>query len=203
MPARKGDTTPRPWRLFIALPMPASDANRLVASLGPYVAGYPTARWQRPDSFHVTLRFLGSTAPGRVEGLVDQMRVCADGVGAFHMATGTGDGVVRSSGGVAWLRITGGEAEANHLSGCLDERPSGSDSAPAAVPPHLTVARRADGGLIQALRHGSYGPTAVEWFADSMVLYRSHTGTPAGSAYESLAVVPFGPGPAPSRSPWP
>jgi 2'-5' RNA ligase len=57
---------------------------------------------------------------------------------------------------------------------------------------HLTVARRASPELIEALRHETEGPTRATWTADRVVLYRSHTGTPAGSRYEPLAEVRLG-----------
>ena len=189
------DTDTRPWRLFIALPMAPDEAARLEAVLRPYVAAYPAARWQRPETFHVTLRFLGSTAPERVDSLVEGMRACADGLTAFRVTTGRGEGVMRAAGGVCWLRIERGREQAADLSGCLtgrSERAATPPTTPTTPQPHLTIARRAGGSLIEALARATLGEPAVEWLADRMVLYRSHTGTPTGSSYEALASVPLG-----------
>jgi RNA 2',3'-cyclic 3'-phosphodiesterase len=187
------DTDPRPWRLFIAIPMPEGVSRQLDELLGAYRGAFPDARWQRPDAFHVTLRFLGETDPGSVGGWTDHMARCADGRRPFLMATTRGDGVVRRSGGVAWLRIDEGATDAAALSGCLfdDDPPGTTTRAGSPAPPHLTVARRVDQALIDALAGISLGDPRVEWTADRLVLYRSHTGTAAGSRYVPLAEVPL------------
>jgi RNA 2',3'-cyclic 3'-phosphodiesterase len=183
----------RPWRLFIALPMPSDVAGRLEAALAPYREAFPGARWQRPDAFHVTLRFLGSTPPERVDALTLGMARCGATASSFRLATDGSDGIVRRSGGVAWLRIGTGGAQVGHLARCLfedaiadDPRVPDRGSAPA---PHVTIARRADRALIDALGRRSLGDVSAGWLADRVVLYRSHTGTPAGSSYEPLAEV--------------
>ncbi len=184
----------RPWRLFSALPLPVETARRLDSALAPYRAAFPVARWQRPDAFHVTLRFLGATPPERVPGLVAGMVRCAAAGRPFRLASDGADGVVRRSGGVAWLRIGPGRDQTESLARCLieagqDDDPhlvAGSASAPA---PHVTIARRADRALVDALASQSLGGVSVEWRADRVVLYRSRTGTPAGSSYEPLAEV--------------
>jgi RNA 2',3'-cyclic 3'-phosphodiesterase len=184
------DAGSRPWRLFIAIPMPETVSRRLDAQLGAYRGAFPDARWQRPDAFHVTLRFLGETDPGSVGGWTDRMARCAEGRRPFLMATARGDGVVRRSGGVAWLRIDDGSTAAAALSWCLFDDPAHGTARPGSpAPPHLTVARRVDQTLIDALAGTTLGDPRVEWTADRLVLYRSHTGTPAGSRYVPLAEV--------------
>ena len=177
------------------MPMPHADvAAACDALLGPYRAAFPGARWQRPDAFHVTLRFLGATPPERVDGWSQPMmaRCAADGR-PFRLATDGGDGVVRRSGGVAWLRIDRGAAQAADLSGVPARTPSAATRRPRPVqraPPALTVARRVDRALIDALADASLGGAGGRAGSpDRMVLYRSHTGTPAGSSYEPLAEV--------------
>ena len=183
------DDRAEPWRLFFAIPMPPADALRLVDALEPYAAAFPSARWQRPDAYHVTVWFLGATPPDRVPGLVDLAQRCTEGGVPFRMSTGSGDGLLRGTGSVAWCRIVQGEHAASRVSGCLVDDPvSGPPGAPPA-PPHLTVARRVDAALIEALRSESLGPLTIEWMAASVVLYRSHTGTLAGSSYEPLAEI--------------
>ena len=185
------DAAADPWRLFFAIPMPLDDANRLADALAPYVAAYPAARWQRPDAFHVTVRFLGATPADRVPALVEMARGCAETAVAFRMSTGPGDGLLRGRGSVAWCRIVDGEPESSRISACLaGDRGDGSTNV-SAMPAHITVARRVDAGLISALRDQALGRLGVDWTADRLVLYRSHTGTPAGSTYEVLAEMPL------------
>jgi 2'-5' RNA ligase len=123
---------------------------------------------------------------------VEGMQACADGSTAFRVATGRGEGVVRAAGGVCWLRIEQGREQAANLSGCLSGRSERAATTPPTPQPHLTVARRAGTSLLEALARATLGEPAVEWLADRMVLYRSHTGTPAGSSYEALASVLLG-----------
>ncbi len=193
MTVRLPSVTERPWRLFIALPIPIDAARHLEAALAPYRAAFPAARWQRPTAFHVTLRFLGATSPEDVTALVVRMARCGSAASSVRLATDGADGVVRRSGGVAWLRIGPGGAQVASMARCLlDDAdvevppPGRQGGAPA---PHVTVARRVDRALIDALGSRSLGDVAAEWLADRVVLYRSHTGTLAGSSYEPLAEV--------------
>lgn len=56
-------------RLFIALDLPAE----VTAELGDLCAGVPGAKWLRPETFHLTLRFIGAV-DGRLYGdIVDAL----------------------------------------------------------------------------------------------------------------------------------
>ena len=55
---------------------------------------------------------------------------------------------------------------------------------------HVTIARRVDGELLEALRTRSGGSLRVEWTIDHIALVRSHLG-PGGSRYETLHEVPL------------
>lgn len=176
-----------PWRLFIAFPMPPAAASTLVALLQPYVRAFPTARWQRADAYHVTARFLGGTSPSLVPDLMSEMAACAATGRPIPMATGVAGGNPRATGGVAWLTLDRGGPESGAMSRCLEAVAPGRPSAP----PHLTIARRVDAPLIAAMASEALGPLRVSWTADRLVLYRSHTGTPAGSRYEPLGEVPL------------
>ena len=50
---------------------------------------------------------------------------------------------------------------------------------------HLTVARRANGVLVDALTEQRHGLLEATWHADRIALVRSHLG-PVGSRYETL-----------------
>lgn len=180
-----------PWRLFFAIPMPADAAARLGRALQPYASAFPSARWQRPDALHVTVWFLGATPPDDVPRLVDIGRGCVAGVAPFRMSVGAGDGLLRGRGSVAWCAVVEGGGEASSIARCLAEALMGERPARESAPPHLTVARHVDAALISALRGEALGRLDTGWLADRVVLYRSHTGTPAGSAYELLAEVPL------------
>lgn len=74
-------------RLFVGVPLPADVRERLSI----LAAGVPGARWMRPDSFHLTLRFLGEVdgaLADDVAGELSRIRcpefdICVRGVGGF------------------------------------------------------------------------------------------------------------------------
>lgn len=186
------DATPR-WRLFVGLPLPEEAASDVMDALAAYRRVYPDARWLRPDLLHVTVRFLGATDPGAVPAIGHAMSSVAREAGPIDLATGpgAGDDRRRRGDGVAWLTLLEGRGPVRDLCAGLDRRLPLDALAPSALRPppdaHLTIARHAPGGLIGALRDELLGPTRLTWTADRVVLFRSHTGTPAGSTYEPLA----------------
>ena len=83
------------WRCFVAAPM----GDRLRASLAAAVEPWRTdaaLRWSAPESWHLTLAFLGSIEPssvGQVRATVcdvtrrhEPMRLYAGGIGVFPSA---------------------------------------------------------------------------------------------------------------------
>jgi 2'-5' RNA ligase len=186
------------WRLFLALPVPDDAAAALGRSLARYRAAFPAARWLRPDLFHVTVRFLGGTDPGAVPDIADAITSVAAGARRIGITTGPGAGDHRAGrgSGVAWLTLAVGSSAVRELCADLDPLlPLHALASPRLRPPpnaHLTVARRAKEQLIEVMRAESLGQTRVTWTADRLVLYRSHTGTPAGSTYEPLAEAALG-----------
>ena len=106
------------------------------------------------------------------------------------MATGHGAGRARGGDGVAWLTIGRGQdivsALARRLAGLLAVEPALAEAISRPLPdPHLTVARRADQPLIDALTGMTLGPLEVAWRADRICLFRSHPSRGAAS-YERL-----------------
>ena len=61
-------------------------ARRLLESRGGDV------RWSRPESLHVTLKFLGETPPGKVDGLAGLMAEAARGIPPFLVRDEEGGG---------------------------------------------------------------------------------------------------------------
>jgi len=147
-------------------------------------------RWTRPEAWHLTLLFLGSVGPARVPELTTVVDVLASGQASYRARVGPGDGRLRKGGeGVAWLGLVEGAgqliglAEAAALACPADAT---SSSRPKRTPSaHLTVVRKADAAVIEALRDGAYGPIAVEWSVDRIDLVRSYL-EPDGARYVTL-----------------
>ena len=176
------------WRLFLALPVPAASAATIQAGLVAPRDAFPEARWIEPTRYHVTLRFLGAVDPSVVDALTAALDACGATNEPFEVSLGRGGGT-RGRSDVAWLEVLDGRdrivALADRLDALLPPAVRGG-LRPSRPAPHLTIARRASLGLIEAIREHGLG-VPVRWTADRLVLFRSYTGTTAGSTYEPLA----------------
>ena len=56
-------------RLFVALEIPSAVRENLAALLNPLRAVSPQTRWVRPENLHVTLKFIGEVAEGKLAGI--------------------------------------------------------------------------------------------------------------------------------------
>jgi 2'-5' RNA ligase len=190
--ARAPDTTDaRPWRLFVALAVPATAAEQLWHALAGLRDRHREARWLPLEQYHLTLVFLGATDPRRVAPMVERLGSVAAEASAFEVDSAGAGGIAGGRrGGVAWLRLAAGRDEVARLSLAVDAA-LGSNVYGANVKPrpHLTVARRVDEGLLADLRAVADRLTFA-WRTDQLTLFRSHTG-PAGARYENLADFPL------------
>jgi 2'-5' RNA ligase len=176
-----------PHRLFVAVPVPpeARDACRALIEPVRTLPYGRYARWVHLDSLHVTLRFLGDTAPERVPDVVDAVREGAGGRPPFDVRLG-GAGSFPPHGHkirALWLGIVAGATELGSIVADLatpleragwpaDERP---------FRPHLTVARTdrtgiRDAALIAQALEAAAETWTASFEADRVVLFRSHLG---------------------------
>jgi len=174
-------------RLFVAVPVPAETREACHALIEP-VRTLPFgryARWVHLDTLHVTLRFLGDTAPDRVPAVVDAVR---EGVGprpAFDVRLG-GAGSFPLEGRkirALWLGIVDGATQlgsiVDDLAPPLERLGWPAEARP--FRPHLTVARTDATGIRDAaLTAQALEAAAEEWTpaftVDRVVLFRSHLG---------------------------
>jgi 2'-5' RNA ligase len=174
------------WRCFVAVPVDDALRRRLEPAVAKW-RGRPDLarlRWADPVGWHVTLAFLGSTDPARVEHVAEAARTVAAGHHAIRLATGgVGAFPTARRARVAWYGVTDpGElrtiAEALALALGLPR--------PDAFHPHVTLAR-ARREPIDARRwiDEAVAPTG-ELAVDRIELMRSHTGT-GPARYETLA----------------
>lgn len=192
MPVSPPDATDiKPWRLFVALPVPAETAAAIWRGLADLRARHPNARWLPSEHYHLTLVFLGATDPARVAWLTERLAIIAAANDPFLVETAGAGGISGHRGGVAWLRLATGHEDVARLSLAVDsEIESHAYGAKMEPRPHLTVARRVDDALLAEL--GAAAPRlTTSWRSTRLTLYRSHTG-PTGSRYEKLADLGLG-----------
>ncbi len=187
-------------RLFVAVALPPESClavAELVGRVRSSVEGSGReVRWVRLDGLHLTLRFLGATAPERIPGIEAAVRAAALRAHGFDIRIG-GAGAFPAPGRprVLWLGVIDGQAELAALAAELG-RELAADGWPVDHRPfqaHLTLARadgvragpRTAGALLSAAQGFS-----TAWRAGSLALFESHTG--GGPArYERLLEVAF------------
>ena len=206
------------WRLFIAIPVPDEVRAALAAALGPVRIRFRGGRWQSPDTWHLTLRFLGDTPVGEVPSIERAVRGAAAAGVPFRVALGeAGSFEHRRGGRVAWVGLVRGGPEVAALAARLAAALAPGEPAGPPLQVHLTIARDAPDGLVpaltaamEALRAGTSGaggagrvglgsrPTApaggegsLAWVADRLVLYHSVLGR-GGATHTVLLEAPLG-----------
>ena len=141
-------------RLFVALDI--DDAIReQIAKFVLGVRGFaPEARWVRPESLHVTLKFIGEQAPEQLDTIKDVLRR-VNGAPLPLEFEGCGFFPNPRSARVFWIGIAGGEALAR-LAGQVDAalEPLGVAREKHAYTPHLTLARGSGGSGAPHKRKG-------------------------------------------------
>jgi 2'-5' RNA ligase len=180
---------PAAVRAFVALELDAEVREALAAlvdSLRPRVTG---ARWVRPESVHLTLRFLGDTSPERVERLRPLLAAAAAGcdpIEAQVARLGTFPGPGRPP-RVLWLGIQLPSPALSLQAEC--EKAAVAVGFPAEERPfrgHLTLARFRERVLRPALPPVDLGPVRLH----TLALVRSDL-RPGGAVYTSLARFPL------------
>ena len=180
-------------RLFIAAKVPrtvVASISALRERLDPERSG---ARWVRPESLHLTLKFLGEVDPSRLEGIgegLDQIRRAAFNV----VVSGVGFFPNERSPRVFWLGIQSDGLE--QLARDVEIRmvEAGFPPDERAFEPHLTLARRPRQGriarqLVEAA--GRLPDEALGTFrVESYHLYQSHLER-SGATYTILGSYPL------------
>ena len=169
--------------------MPAAVRTDLHRQLAPYRKAHRDVRWTRPETWHLTLLFLGSVAPDRVPELRVLVGDVANQTEPYRAVIDKGDGRGRRKDGVAWVSLTDGAGaliEAATLA-ARECPPDISDGPPPKRTPsaHLTVVRKADEAVVRALRDQAFGPLGVSWRVDRIQLVRSYL-EPDGARYQTL-----------------
>jgi len=130
-------------RLFVAVNLPEEVRGRLAAAQERLRAARAQVSWVRPDNMHLTLKFLGETAPDRLDSIRAALAEVARRSLPFEAALGG----VGSFGGrvprVVWAGVTDGATRLAELAGRVDGALAGigfpRESRPFA--PHLTLGR--------------------------------------------------------------
>jgi 2'-5' RNA ligase len=168
-------------RLFIGIPLAAAVLDELRAATTRLRSAADGLRWTAPESWHVTLQFLGNTNPEQYECIVARLRtlhspsvpVCLEELGCFERS-----GIL-----IATVRLT---PELLLLQERVTAATLPCGFVPEARPfqPHITLARSKGHHNLGNLKARIRRPTNFTHFvAREFLLYESFLG-PTGSRYE-------------------
>jgi 2'-5' RNA ligase len=189
-------------RLFIALDIPDAIRDR-IARFVEGVSGFaPEARWAKPESLHVTLKFIGEQPDSTVEQINQTLSTIQSGVPEIHVR-GCGFFPTAKSARVFWIGMEATPQLAALAAAIDDKMPAlGISKEDRAFSPHLTLARGA-GASGSPRRTNKDGPNRTfqrlqEKLSElptpdfgtmtphSFILYQSQL-SPKGSKYTKLA----------------
>jgi RNA 2',3'-cyclic 3'-phosphodiesterase len=172
-------------RLFLALPIPKEITHRLMHLQQRVAAKIPGARWASPDSFHVTLKFLGNTPEASLPAIRERLlQVRAT---PFDVEVG-GLGLFLRP-GIFYASVQA-HRQLKSLAHKIEETMQICGFAPEdkEYRPHITIARfrgRPAEKALTVLTRENPKRIFGSFHADAFLLYRS-VPSPQGSHYEVL-----------------
>ena len=185
-------------RAFLAIPLPEDLRRRAEHLQKELSSSLPDVRWVRPESLHLTLRFLPDLPEESVEKIGQIMLSIGTLTPPFRIdvtALGAFPGPTRAR--VLWLGVDG-EATLGELFQSLDERLAtiGLPRETRPFTPHLTLGRRRQPGTVpQDLRQRCAALTLGSFQADRIILFESRLAA-SGAIHLPLRVAMLGSTPA-------
>ena len=195
-------------RAFIALDISHAARDALADAIK-RLAGQDASqvRWVRPESIHLTLKFLGEVDPSQVGALLEAMGRGAEATAPLHLglagvgsfpSTGPGTGSPR----VVWMGLKGDLHALGRLQEAVDREVCALGGfAPEGRPfrPHLTLGRvREQASSEERRRLGQMlseaAPGSEVWWTVQEVSLVQSTLTPSGAIYKVLGYEVLGAG---------
>jgi 2'-5' RNA ligase len=195
-------------RIFIGIDLDPEVRKRIERFLEGVEGLAPDARWMRPESLHVTLKFIGEQPPEQVEAITDRLRR-VDGNALEIRVGGYGFFPTAKAPRVFWIGVHAGPqlAElAESIDIAIAELGIPREDRP--FSPHLTLARAGAGRRLGSAKgRKADGPNAIfavlekrlaamgeidfgTMTANEFILYQSQL-SPAGSKYTKLQRFPM------------
>lgn len=182
-------------RAFIALELTDGIRRSLAETIEDFKTGGADVRWVKPDSIHLTLKFLGDIEENLVPSLAAHLERAAGPFAPFSLHV-AGTGIFPSSGRprVIWAGIEGmGILEPLQRAVESEMEPLGFPREKRPFHPHLTLGRVRSASRLSPLldrlkrqRDRRFGEMTV----GGIVLFRS-TLLPAGAVYQRLKEARF------------
>jgi RNA 2',3'-cyclic 3'-phosphodiesterase len=191
--SQRAKETSEPWRLFIAIELPAEIRRRIKQHIDRLRAELPEVRasWVREQNLHLTLKFFGDTPIEKVERVSRALQTAATGMPQFELRIyDRGSFPPRGSPSVLWIGIEDPSRNLNKLHEALENECERAGFARDArsFHPHLTIARLrgSQGARNLAELHKSTDLPAFGVRVQDVCLIRSELSS-AGSRYTVVA----------------
>jgi len=137
-------------RTFIAVPIPQAVKESITSLQGPLVRSQADIKWVRPDSIHITLKFLGDVESGRIPEVVRAIEPAVLAIRPFSVQIG-GCGFFPNAKkpNVLWIGVSEGADALALLAQRIDDALSdiGFEREKRAFRSHLTI------GRVRSTRH--------------------------------------------------
>jgi 2'-5' RNA ligase len=189
------------WRLFVAIALPKSVKLELARAQRELQESLPQGciRWTKPESFHLTLKFLGMVAVDRVDELVQSLRAgCANFPTMQLRAEGIGFFPNARRPRVVWAGVKDQAEMLPKLQRAIEKSVATftDEKMEARFIGHVTLGRcpmikPAQAELLLNVAARGIGKRIFgEWTASEFELIRSEL-TPTASHYTTLSVIPL------------
>jgi 2'-5' RNA ligase len=186
---RKNET----WRVFCAIELPSLVIEKISQHITRLRAAAPdsTASWSRPESVHLTLKFIGEIAQNRVGHLSQAAAIAVAGFSPFEiLITNTGSFPKHGTPRVFWIGVDDYSERLKQLQAKLEDEclQLGFAKEARAFNPHLTIARgrKPQGARALAAAHKEIGFTATEVNVKELTVIRSELSS-KGSNYSVIS----------------
>jgi len=185
-------------RTFLAIELPAPLREGLVTKQHQFKWKLPAINWVRPESLHMTVKFLGTTSESLIEDIKEAISGAMVDFSPFSL-TLQGFGVfptVRQP-RIFWAGIQGNSQMLIDIVGSLDQvlEPLGFPQEGKPFHPHLTLARikkdhRQVGHTFEQMGVLNDSYEGGQFTVENIVLFRSEL-KPSGSVYTKVWDVPL------------
>lgn len=182
-------------RAFFAISLPLEFKEEIARLQDILKKTRAEVKWVRPESVHLTLKFLGQVAEDIIDPLAEAASVKASQTQALTLTlngTGVFPGPRRPR--VAWLGLAGDVGRIIDLQRGLEESAEkfGFAREKRTFSPHLTLGRiRSSKGIKEFITElDRLDPQPLEFMASEVVLFRSEL-KPTGAIYTPLKKIPL------------
>ena len=177
-------------RTFICIEIPEKQKNDIVAWVNSNCIKGTCARWVKPETMHITLKFCGENEPSVIENLLKNLSEIKQKEKIFLSIEGTGSFSKTGDVRVIWAGIKGDTGYLRRLAGNVDKAAlkAGIPAEQRAFSPHITLARIPQPAPVKYFINTAAQPLITEpWEVKEIILMKSDL-YPAGPTYTPLGL---------------